>query len=488
MKLKKIISTAAAAALFLHMVSPFTESSFVKPELTAYAVTYNSLTEAQYAQEVFRLTNVERSKVQGLSAYILSEELCQMAQVRANEIKTKFDHERPGGGYVWDMASSYGVNYTTIGENIAKGQSTPEAAMNSWMTSTHGHREAILESKYTYIGVGVVNNNGTYHWVQVFASGSGMHEADVNPKAQTKSISSCTVSLSATSFNYTGSAITPTVTVKDGSKTLTNGTDYTVTYSNNVNVGTGTVTITGKGSYSGSVSKTFSITQSVKNISRCTVTLSASSFTYTGSAIKPTVTVKDGSKTLTNGTDYTLSYTNNVNPGTGTVTITGKGSYNGSVSKTFSITQSVKNISQCTVTLSASKVTYTGGEIKPTVTVKDGSKTLTNGTDYTVTYSNNKKVGTGKVTVTGKGRYTGSVTKNFTIAANNTPFTSGDLNRDGEIDNEDIAMLQQYVSHWGVNIEIRAADVTGDGEIDTEDIATLQQYVSKWKVRLVSAL
>ena len=60
-------------------------------------------------------------------------------------------------------------------------------------------------------------------------------------------------------------------------------------------------------------------------------------------------------------------------------------------------------------------VTYTGSAKKPSVTVKDGDYTLVEDKDYTVTYSNNTNAGTATATVTGKGNYTGSVSKNFTI-------------------------------------------------------------------------
>lgn len=76
---------------------------------------------------------------------------------------------------------------------------------------------------------------------------------------------------------------------------------------------------------------------SAVSISSATVTLSCSSYTYDGSAKKPTVTVKYGSKTLTNGTHYSVSYSNNVNAGTATVTVTGKGSYYGTKKVTFTI-------------------------------------------------------------------------------------------------------------------------------------------------------
>ena len=67
------------------------------------------------------------------------------------------------------------------------------------------------------------------------------------------------VTLSNTKYNYDGKAKKPSVTVKNGTKTLVSGTDYTVTYSNNVNIGTATVTVTGIGDYKGTISKNFTI-------------------------------------------------------------------------------------------------------------------------------------------------------------------------------------------------------------------------------------
>ena len=157
-----------------------------------------------------------------------------------------------------------------------------------------------------------------------------------------------------------------------------------------------------------------------KTISRNNVTLSQSTYTYDGTAKTPTVTVKDGSAVLREGTDYTVAYSNNINVGTAKVTVTGKGNYTGAVTKEFTITeaapeQRVKELSHCTVTLSKSSYTYDGKAKKPAVTVKDGNTALKEGTDYTVTYSNNINAGTAKVTATGKGNYKGTVTRNFTI-------------------------------------------------------------------------
>ena len=208
---------------------------------------------------------------------------------------------------------------------------------------------------------------------------------------------------------YNGSAQTPAVTLMKGTTTLTSGTDYTVSYSNNTNAGTATVTITGMGNYTGT--KTANFTINPKNASNLTIS-SIAAVTYNGSAQTPTVTVKDGITTLTSGTDYTVSYSNNTNAGTATVTITGMGNYTGT--KTANFTINPKNASNLTIS-SIAAVTYNGSAQTPSVTVKDGSTTLTNGTHYTVAYSNNTNAGTATVTVTGKGNYTGTKSANFTI-------------------------------------------------------------------------
>ena len=147
------------------------------------------------------------------------------------------------------------------------------------------------------------------------------------------------------------------------------------------------------------------------SISKASVTLSTSTYAYDGKAKKPGVTVKLNGKTLKNGTDYTVSYSNNTKVGTAKVTITGKGNYTGSVSKTFSIKN---NFKKATVSGISTKA-FTGKNITQSITVKYNGKALKNGTDYTVSYSNNKKIGTATVKIAGKGSYTGTITKTFKI-------------------------------------------------------------------------
>lgn len=93
----------------------------------------------------------------------------------------------------------------------------------------------------------------------------------------------------------------------------------------------------------------------------------------------------------------------------------------------FTSTVKPNDMAQASVTV-ASKVYYTGKALTPAVTVKAGSKTLVNGTDYTVAYKNNKNIGTATVTVTGKGAYAGTVSKNFTVTVKkNAKYSVGAL-------------------------------------------------------------
>ncbi len=213
------------------------------------------------------------------------------------------------------------------------------------------------------------------------------------------------------SREYTGKAIQPTVTVKYSGKTLAQGKDYTVTFSNNTNAGTANAVIAGIGEYSGNAEKTFTITQ--MPVSKLAMTLSTKEYTYDGSEKKPAVKVTNNGTELKKGTDYTLTYSSNVKPGTAVVKVVGKGNYSGTAALSYTIKP--KSLAACTATLSTTSYTYSGTAKKPAVTVKSGSQTLKNGTDYTVTYSANTAAGTGKVTIKGKGIYGGTLTKTFKI-------------------------------------------------------------------------
>ena len=145
-----------------------------------------------------------------------------------------------------------------------------------------------------------------------------------------------------------------------------------------------------------------------------TVTLEKEVYDYDGGEKSPVVTVKKGEEELRRGTDFTVDYENNINPGTAKAIVTGRGEYTGTVEKTFTIKGIDISGQGFAVTLSESEYTYDGKAKEPAVTVTKGTEKLT-GADFTVKYENNINPGTAKAIVTGAGVYTGTVTKEFTI-------------------------------------------------------------------------
>jgi len=122
-----------------------------------------------YEQQVVNLVNKERAAV-GLPALKVNTKLAGVAEKKAEDLRDNnyFAHQSPTYGSPFDMMKQFGISYTSAGENIAKGQQTPEAVMNGWMNS-QGHKDNILNSSFTEIGVGyVTDSNGNTYWVQHF--------------------------------------------------------------------------------------------------------------------------------------------------------------------------------------------------------------------------------------------------------------------------------------------------------------------------------
>ena len=119
-----------------------------------------------YESEVVRLVNEERTK-RGLSALSEDWELSRIARFKSQDMKDNgyFSHTSPVYGSPFEMIKNFGISYKSAGENIAKGQSTPQAVVTAWMNSS-GHRANILNSSYNKIGVGYVA--GGNYWTQMF--------------------------------------------------------------------------------------------------------------------------------------------------------------------------------------------------------------------------------------------------------------------------------------------------------------------------------
>ncbi len=209
---------------------------------------------------------------------------------------------------------------------------------------------------------------------------------------------------------YTGEPVTPKPEVSFAGVVLVEGTDYTLEYEDNIARGTAKINITGMGWYTGTKVVTFDI---AREFSDATVIKGiAAAYTYTGAAITPVVRVEDNGNILSKGVDYQVTYSDNVNAGTATVTITGINIYRGTQTATFKIMP--QNLGRANVT-SISDQTYDGKEKKPKVVVSSEGLILTQGTDYTISYSQNKNPGKASVVIKGKGNFTGLKTVNFNI-------------------------------------------------------------------------
>ncbi|MDD3429504.1 MAG: MBG domain-containing protein [Oscillospiraceae bacterium] len=219
----------------------------------------------------------------------------------------------------------------------------------------------------------------------------------------------------------------PLPIVKLGALTLQKDTHYTVEYPGTDYTQIGQQlpvkinAIAGSG-FSGSATTTFNITAT--SLTPDMVSDITGTYTYSGHEQTPVPNVQKDSVNLVQNTDFTCSYMNNIQAGTATVTITGTGSYSGSVDKTFTIQP--KPLSEVTVA-DVPQVVYSGMAQTPTLQVSFSYTDATGGTveiplaagaDYTTLYTDNTNAGTATITITAaqNGNYSGSQTKNFIIA------------------------------------------------------------------------
>lgn len=226
---------------------------------------------------------------------------------------------------------------------------------------------------------------------------------------------------------YTGSSLTPKATltfspsvqpaIREGEEEpgkpveLIAGRDYTVSYDKNVMPGKAKAIITGINNYAGKLETEFEIHADMSKVTIAPIPTQD----YTGSAVTPLPTVSLGGQRLTLDTDYRVTYSNNVDRGTATITIegiepwyVGKRTVNFDIARELSSETSIRGV--------AASYTYTGAAIAPPVRVEDDGNLLKNGVDYEVTYSENVNAGTATIVIKGIGKYTGSTSTSFKIS------------------------------------------------------------------------
>ncbi len=261
---------------------------------------------------------------------------------------------------------------------------------------------------------------------------------------------------------------------------MTKNTDYSVAYSNNINAGTATVTLTGMGSYSGTVSKTFTIAP--VSVGGLQIALSQTEYVYDGTAKTPAVTVNDGTTVLAENTDYTIGYQDNNNVGTATMNVTGMGNYSGTTSANFVINPAALTSVTLAQTSFDYDLFYPVAQTADVDEVRAGGLIVPEG-QYEVDGNTAIEPGDYAVTVTGTGNYTGSMSAYFVI---NDQVIDADAEKTES--GEDLNDVKLTLSVVDRNNKTLAIDKFTDGaSAGTEGITVVvPAEINGWSVAVIS--
>lgn len=391
-----------------------------------------------YAYQVLDLVNQERAK-KNRNPVTMDKNLLECAMTRAEELTVCASHTRPNGSICFS-AFPYFENPS---ENLAINQGTPEEVMESWIESS-GHYTNIMNSKNVSAGIGCYSQNGHLYWIQCFSSHAteactqpanqtvspvisvlpkliNIHFNEASPITFTEEQKTLAIYITCNGFSYMSSSLDPaSFTWSTGDPSIA-----TVDQSGVIRLksrGTTTVSATLKSCPDKTLSADLNAYYDLEN-SRETSLRYTSSWNYTGSPITFSPELKFHGRTLTEGKDYTISFSHNQNSGVGTFTITGLGLYSGTLTNNFGIWQI--NLSQAEIAFSQSSYLYTGTPLTPKPTVTWNGITLTENVDYTLSWHNNAQQGNAYVTVSGKGNFTGETNKSFYIDL--TPITEAEI-------------------------------------------------------------
>ena len=214
-------------------------------------------------------------------------------------------------------------------------------------------------------------------------------------------------------YEYNGKSHEPEIESSESAPELEQGSDYEVTYENNINAGTATVKITGKDIFCGTVERSFKITPDENGMYVCYFAENNETYletTFKGKKVEPEVVI-DG---LVQGKDYTVTYVNNEKPGEARAELTGIGNYKGSETLYFTIYGKLPAADPI-----ADQI-YTGKELTPAIVIPG----LKAGEDYYMYYEDNQYPGVATVTIYGTGYYKGTATIHFKIIKKTERFVS----------------------------------------------------------------
>ncbi len=443
------------------------------------------------AREVLAIVNKERAAL-GRSELKFDEKMMDAAMQRATELAIFYSHTRPDGSSSSTAIPADRQGY--YGENIAMGQKSAADVMKDWFDSERdiwnaslntnsyngkalpsgwqnmpayelyqrapeffnavGHYLNIINPDFKSIGIGCFTQGGLFSWTQEFSSATPEGSVKTNDVNNTRSINinyqTCGTNqgfnldtnldnmkvlnvgsiykMSYCIYNAGFSRVYGIVDPSSATWTSSNTGVCTVSKDGIVKgVGAGTATITARLGSGRQLTHQWTVSESVATIPVPDIP----NQTYTGSPIEPNPTVTSNGKTLVRGTDYTVSYSYNVNVGMASMTITGIGKYSGVKELRFTIVPA----SITAVELSQTRYAYNGQDKWPDITVKSGDRVLTENADYYVTYPGDmRSIGNHTITVTGMGNHTGSMGATFEITEELAPGSSEpDPNDPGQV-------------------------------------------------------
>lgn len=265
----------------------------------------------------------------------------------------------------------------------------------------------------TLASMPVYGNAGIYTvYFQVTDANYNTYSGQETVRIDKKNLSECVME-PAGSLTYNGNQRVPKVVVKDGTKVLTEGNDYTVSAENNTDVTEkAAVTITGTGNYSGTVTQNFTIDP----LKLTKENISVSTAEYQGKEVYPVVSCNG--MVLERGKDYTIRCTDNVEAGTAAAEISGMGNYTGTVTAEFEIQRADMENCPDQVVFTQDAYAYEEKGVKPELLVYGVDHVLLEkDRDYVISYSNNRAVGTGSAVIVFKGNYSGTIRKTFKIVS-----------------------------------------------------------------------
>lgn len=182
MKPNRILASLMSAAM-LCSIGNFSNPSLVNavsldtPSVSLDTVSDTLAENWSVYEEVLELVNKNRAE-NGAEPLKLYPKLCQVAEIRADELTNDFSHTRPDGSMCISLLDKYNIDWYAVAENIAAGYNSASEVVEGWMDST-GHRKNILNPEYTHMGIGLVKYKGSWYWAQLFTKGTYSDENEM---------------------------------------------------------------------------------------------------------------------------------------------------------------------------------------------------------------------------------------------------------------------------------------------------------------------